>query len=220
MHKGGLRLCEAWAKMELQTSFMVFTPPHCQYRPTPIWWLHGQPNWNTKRCQHVSGNMAAVPSTLRLVANGRVVGGPRGAPIQSLSLGFSGGSWQVLDCCICRACILKSLNFSFISSKVSVYRFAENSRYTATAASRKPFNRLQVDVHWLRKMFDHCDMLLIMLKSLLTTWLRGYVECVHMRTKNTASLGREVEKGFPVAFSASNLAVRHVGTEKVSVTRW
>ena len=74
MHKGGLRLCEAWAKMELQTSFMVFTPPHCQYRPTPIWWLHGQPNWNTKRCQHVSGNMAAVPSTLRLVANGRVGG--------------------------------------------------------------------------------------------------------------------------------------------------
>ena len=164
--------------------------------------------------------MAAVPSTLRLVANGRVVGGPRGAPIQSLSLGFSGGSWQVLDCCICRVCILKSLNFSFISSKVSLYRFAEKSRYTATAASRKPFNRLQVDVHWLRKMFDHCDMLLIMLKSLLTTWLRGYVECVHKRKKNTASLGREVEKGFPVAFSASNLAVRHVGTEKVSVTRW
>ena len=104
------------------------------------------------------------------------------------------------------------MNLSFISSKVSLYRFADKSRYTATAASRKPFNRLQVDVH--------CDMLLIMRKSLLTTWLRGYVECVNMRTKTTASLGREVERGVPVAFSASNLAARHVGTEKVSVTRW
>ena len=52
-----------------------------------------------------------------------------------------------------------------------------------------------------------------MLKSVLTICLRGYVDCVHMRRKDIASLGREVEKGYQLACLASNLAAKHVGKE-------
>ena len=55
--------------------------------------------------------------------------------------------------------------------------------------------------------------LLIVLKSVLTICLRGYVDCVHMRRKDIASLGREVEKGYQLACLASNLAAKHVGKE-------